>query len=1390
MLEGGTAWSNCQTTSGPMIEFTDELLYAINTNTCRGNVVIQARVICQCGIAPCTTPWNLNTTFEFTSNICPPPAQRPDNPDFPGWQGGEHCNDEIVVDFIPVPGVHSYRAFYDELPSSVQPNLDPRVECNAMNCNMIAPNAGIPMGMQYVNINDCPQNTTTIRIPGTNPNSAYRIYIQSLCCGNNDQPSCDPMTGPMGMQESECFLVMDVPASCGMDINQPLILQNNPNSTTITVTWNDPSNQIETYEVIATPISPCPSAPVRTLNPRPEFPANALDEKSVDIDGLIPGVTYMISVSKDCNGATCDDLNANFTIASNIMILDLISSANISQIEICPTADGQLILPLPEGFPAQYNYQLMSANGGILIDGMFNSVSGDMIFNIPVAGDYMLIIEQCPQQQWGPFSISEICDYQLSLDQTSCTIVPTVNCPGQVIEWVYTDETGVVHVLPYSDVDLANPTNGMYQLRTTLADCNNLVYESNVITVNCHVPQFCAHCPNTTADPQMRCVFIEKVGNGAVNFDDLVSNDPSLLDAFGFISDIHFIVNGDLDINNNNIFRRCHFSMISGHIEGIGSQLVFSNCVLEACYDTWDGIMTNGLNGSLGFYNNSRLTDAVVGIAIRGNLGGLHLEESTIENCEFGLGISGAIVSNATISGVTFTGGASNKGAGITIVDGSMLNSDIIAGGLQSANFISGFQDGIRILSSSSASLTGFSITAPVNTGDSGIQIQSAMNCDLADFVINGFDESVKVGLTTGTDITLNNFIMTGCNEGLYVDNCDGMNLSVEGLEVTSATSAISILNSDLMQGSSISDIDLSANSVIASPSPGTSPQRVGPSVRIMNSSFLSLGNSPSNSIHGAGSSAITCAMSDNIVIENIDLSNSVAPRGIHVTGGNAISIRDNTITSGSMTEGIMCDFVSQLFICGNTLGNSDKGTVIRNGTKDLTRYWKNMHDSHGSDGLRIEDSAIGEQDQAGNTWNDSNGWIEEDDQIYLKSQFPVNSASLQPTITNVPKADWFPIEQGTTKNSDCSDLDEYNFGGTSDPDCLTGIDGHCLPDPVYPECDEILRLLQAILGDHLPASMSPSQQYNAQILIAQQLHLEGIPYNDQDIHDCLHQIERLIPEYMGAAGVEGEGQQRAPVRQANLLLQMNMLPKMSAPMRKALGQLESEAENILFAINQMDPEDEATHRLLQEQMTALADLRMQQMNLITLHKSNVAEKAQAIYSQLQNPDTGNDISSYYDKALEIRAFLLLYQYEELPTEYHQALHQLASLCAIEYGYPVYYARALLNTYEGVDIHEYDDTSLCSESLKPREQNSSLKDLVTLHPNPAKDQVELSFNEMTQSQVSISLTTVQGEVLSRYTVTLSHNYHILDLTEHQEGVYFIKVSYDNTEQVFKLVKVN
>jgi len=90
--------------------------------------------------------------------------------------------------------------------------------------------------------------------------------------------------------------------------------------------------------------------------------------------------------------------------------------------------------------------------------------------------------------------------------------------------------------------------------------------------------------------------------------------------------------------------------------------------------------------------------------------------------------------------------------------------------------------------------------------------------------------------------------------------------------------------------------------------------------------------------------------------------------------------------------------------------------------------------------------------------------------------------------------------------------------------------------------------------------------------------------------------------------------------------------------------------------------------------------------------------------------------------------------------------------------------------------------------------NSGVNDLflggkVNIFPNPADNQLNVSFNAVNNASLDISLTDISGRVIVKenHNTSIGENKILVDLSEYTTGIYFLKIADGNSSMDFKVV---
>ena len=117
----------------------------------------------------------------------------------------------------------------------------------------------------------------------------------------------------------------------------------------------------------------------------------------------------------------------------------------------------------------------------------------------------------------------------------------------------------------------------------------------------------------------------------------------------------------------------------------------------------------------------------------------------------------------------------------------------------------------------------------------------------------------------------------------------------------------------------------------------------------------------------------------------------------------------------------------------------------------------------------------------------------------------------------------------------------------------------------------------------------------------------------------------------------------------------------------------------------------------------------------------------------------------------------------------------LSSICADSFE-----MNTLLNYLDscGVDVFVIDFTSTCALG-----NEDFVKKEVAIYPNPANDNVNISSYENIKT---VELIDIQGRILQSQTINKSNTN--IDISGYSNGVYFVKVTSENAQKSYKLIK--
>ena len=1380
-LEGGNVWSDCMVTSEPFIAFTDSDLYTNGDNMCDGNVIIQARVVCECGAQACEIDWDPAVsniiTNEYTSAVCGPPAPVNPNPDVPEFFGADHCGEFINVDYYLIPGVHAYRAFYRELTAADVFTPEARIECvGNWTCNV----DGAPQTMfippiqgqttQYVNQNDCPEDDRTIRIPGTNPNSAYRVYVQSLCCDDGQNPQCNS-NGPLGLQESECYLVMDVPGSCGMDTNQDLIIDV-LNTTTFELQWDDPSNEDEIWIATATPVSPCNGLPIRTEIVE-QGPSN--QTRIFELDGLIPGVEYQVSLSKDCSGITCTAATSTFEI-TNALPNPTTDEIDVSSSDICPDEKGEIQLFLP-----QQNFSIYELNNGQ--QGIPNDVTNILTFEILNEGVYQVQVLGCPEKSY-EFVVEELCIVEIDF-LSGCKVEADYDCgANSLTSWEYSTDgqNGWSEVTGENQDVLIPEWNGFYRYIIDHPTCG--IVESESLEISCVDVDLGFDCEG---DPSMTTYFIDATLTDMNKLSDWVNtNVPN-----GFLplpsqtlNNTNLVIKGFLEIDIPFNLTDCQVDFESPASLIVSSTLSGFDTEFNSCTsDYWSGIDILD-SGTVNLGLDSKIIKAWVGLHLSTN-STVNVRNTTFDDNKFGISLlsgtdmhlGGTFASNTFIARDGFQ-------YGIWAWHGDIIeyNSD----GGQST-----FRDYFSALKvTRNASLT----VSNVKLIDSNAWIDDGalgFNLSDADFESNGTDRSYILLRDSPNLVSALDNLTIQSNDwtSISVRDCAGATLTMDGISTESSSTGI-YLGSSAFTSCDISDIDING---------GESGIRLYDcsNVEILGGNIYNLDNPwpQGQSVHFSGHGGVQARLATNIEIQDITV-NQIGDyvHGVRAHSCTDLSLRDNTIDIDNSKSGFNLVGCENNFICGNELNNSRYGSFLYNslasGNNQAVSYIQNEH-SNNLHSIDVRVSDIGLNAYAGNLFDNTGSYLDASITNPDQNTFEINDGDNKPDSVNPDPAilnDWFfddPLNSGATSNVDCESNDPVNIkkGGKPPVDCCcpaTPTCPQCCPDPVYPDCEEMIRLLQSVLNGQSISTLSPASLYSYRLSIIQRYlsHLDYPELIPEIYKDCLEEYEGMVEGY-----AESEMNNdmivlaTAKSKLAGLTENDDVL---SNTVRQQNALFTEKQKAFIIAESSVDKEDLRNEILtIQKNLIALKNLKLSREQRIS----------KEVFSHLDAIVIPDNPDSYYSKMLEIQAYLLRNDVSSMSPDQLADINHIAHKCAHEFGRPVYFSRILLEEIGGAHVDSYDDDLICTgrnEDLRGRDRKVDTNSDISVYPNPSSGIVTISGEKLSYYEI-VTVMDITGKVVHDEKIEDGISTKAIDLRSLNAGVYILSVGQSEDKQQFKIV---
>lgn len=1334
----------------------DDFSLVDNSGDCPPNIEVEAQIICGCADV-CDSPWNGQVTV--TENQCNPPE----------LVSVDRCGDEINIFFEEVPGVYAYKFYFSEVPSPPAIATSPQFFCDGNNACVNGTNGTFGV-MEYFNPSLCPfqgftfYSENTVDVFGNpisfDPATTYLIQVESICCDGANEPVCDnngQLQGPF--LQSQCRLTMEVGPACGIDQNALVLTPLTYSS--LFVEWTDNEPEDITYTITAEPDGSICNAPIYV--DQAFFPAGSNAQKNHTIDGLLPNTNYIVTISKNCGGATCPSYTSDVSGLASTLSID----NNFSTVDICPSVPGSISIFLPDGNPSNYNFL---ANGSL---GIYDFINDQLVFEVNTEDDYTITIDECPNLKWGPFTINELCVMSIS-QNSDCELESDYDCDNNTIdEWQYSDDDLNWSGTGQDSDEFMPDLNGFYRYCIDHPTCGLVCSESEEIT--CVTTNIDFDCP---PDPDKTTFYIDANLSGMRALSQWIS--PNTVPA-GFtplpsanLNDITLIIKGFLRIDVNLTLIGCTVEMEGGQFNA-GLSITGSLTGRRTDFRSCDGEMWGDISvfGTIDLDQNCTISDARTAIEIDDG-STVSIKNTTFENNMNGIGkwnpIAGHITTHNTgvFSNNTFIAGE-NGSSGLRLLNFNFTyDSDPLP------STFTGFSRGVWVFRSSVGEVKN------IITNDCfyGIRAEDAISVKVEDSEINGGVVGISlVDSPMATfeleDITVNIDDRTG----LKVENCNQATLEVEDLETNGCSHGIS-LSRNTFASAELDDIQIND---------GTSG-----GISLWNSHNVKInGNQISNYADDPGVYARNC---NNLEIEFLTINNSASESCIYLYGGDNISLRDNTFTSSTgFRSQVQSTGINNVFACGNTFNASSGNNNISLSNNSFGVLRQNIH-NRGRNALFISGSSIGDNPYAGNEFYDmTRGFLSTSlDPEFNEFRVESHAAPMVPpggsNRTQIDFEAWFPGDAtGSHSFSTCSTSDPYNlFRPEDDPDCCcVTYESDCLrccPDPVPPECEDVIEYLTTIMQGKNVSALSPSAQYSL-ILDWIRYYLSQIGLSElspETLVDCFETIDEI-------EGQSEEGGSRGSsdiiysnVMSVALIEQVRLQEKLSST-HKLNNRQNYELADIRHRIRQV-----SDGKLSAEVLTNVGE---RFSNLKKAYQSKINTISENILSAI-NPVGETAIQQYHNDILMIESFLLTHTLAELPDNFINKISELAAYCAYDYGSPVYTARILLEELGGPRLDTYDDELICGgDTIKPRASESSgnVVNDVTVFPNPSTGMITLRG---LQEYTDLSVYNMEGIEVYSHILDAQKNQIDIDLSSESVGIYYIMVNGPIKTSNIKFILVN
>jgi hypothetical protein len=160
--------------------------------------------------------------------------------------------------------------------------------------------------------------------------------------------------------------------------------------------------------------------------------------------------------------------------------------------------------------------------------------------------------------------------------------------------------------------------------------------------------------------------------------------------------------------------------------------------------------------------------------------------------------------------------------------------------------------------------------------------------------------------------------------------------------------------------------------------------------------------------------------------------------------------------------------------------------------------------------------------------------------------------------------------------------------------------------------------------------------------------------------------------------------------------------------------------------------------------------------------------KAEAFLNALQ-PIEANEIAFVEVQRITLESLMLI-DFEISPSQITKLVEVSESTLPA-----AGYARSLHYKLTGIDlpINFYDDRY----NYNPRSRNNDIKeDNVSIYPNPANTELKIKSD---RDITSISIINIHGKTVLRVSTDISEKEHVIDVSDYQEGIYFVRLEMAN-----------